>query len=91
MNKNHKYEQKLMTHLLQPRERERHRERERESQRGVDEKGFPSVILKQAKTTPQRNPTANSDVALSVFSTVIFPSPRKIYLFLYCIFAFNKV
>lgn len=70
-------------------------EREGERERDVDEKGFPSVILKQSKqhpkTTTQWNPTANSDVTLSVFSSVLFPSPRKISLFLYCVFAFKKV
>ena len=90
----HKYEQKntrpSSQKLYTKTERERKRERERERERDVDEKGDTSEILHQSKTTTQeRNPTANSDVALSVFSFGLFShTPTKNLNFFFIAFSF---
>jgi hypothetical protein len=87
------------------REREREREREELWMRR-DSLCDPEGVQKQ-NTTKQRGKKKkekkrdpyglNPDVALSVFSVVLFPNPREIS-FLYCLFAslffvffFNKV
>ena len=71
-------------------QRQRERDRKRERERDVDEKGDTSEILHQSKTTTQeRNPTANSDVALSVFSFGLFShTPTKNLNFFFIAFSF---